>query len=581
MRCRWPGPLLALAALFVLCAAPARAYWWQRDYVDPYGLVGTDASLVLSGGNRYVAYTAGGLLYLATNTGPGWSYDAVAVVGFGGGWCSASAGPSGPPAIAFINDTPATPTVCYASKASGSWVIETVESVGWLAEYVSLKFDKAGAPAIAYTTSPGPGSQAAVRLARRTGPNSWNKETVATIGDVTGPDLAFDSASLPALSFVDFTSGSVKYAKKNASGAWIVESVAGTSSLPANWYTSLAFSGGSTPCIAYFLETGGMYLNLAYSSKSMLGWSRESVKSLPSGVLQFCSLAVDDTGRPSIAFFNSLAQTLGYARRLSSGWVTETVDDGYMAGYRPSMTLDAEGRPEIAYVDTFFSAVKHAMVIPSGLDAVKAQPDGSLVSFVGAVASTAAGEMAGKVYVQAADRSSGIQLYLGAQSPPAVSRGAIVKVEGQTGTRNGERCVLSPEITITASGDAPVPLRLSNAALGGEGFFYDPAPPAIGQQGVDGAAGLNNIGLLVRTVGKVTSVGSGYLYIEDGSALSDGTSTDGVPNAGVRVLTAAGGYHAGQYLSVTGISSCFFNDSGLLHRQIVPRNAADLVQLVE
>jgi hypothetical protein len=73
------------------------------------------------------------------------------------------------------------------------------------------------------------------------------------------------------------------------------------------------------------------------------------------------------------------------------------------------------------------------------------------------------------------------------------------------------------------------------------------------------------MGMLARVWGKVTRASTGdlgfdyrpYFYIDDGSGLSDGTQTNGVPNVGLRV------YHQyyvnppeGAYVSVTGIVSC-------------------------
>jgi hypothetical protein len=89
-----------------------------------------------------------------------------------------------------------------------------------------------------------------------------------------------------------------------------------------------------------------------------------------------------------------------------------------------------------------------------------------------------------------------------------------------------------------------------------------------------GGFGLNNIGLLVRVFGKVTSIGQGYLYIDDGSNLRDGT---GVEHIGVCVVCDPTGYKEGDYLSVTGISSCF--TPGVVVKRILARSSGDIVKL--
>ena len=66
-----------------------------------------------------------------------------------------------------------------------------------------------------------------------------------------------------------------------------------------------------------------------------------------------------------------------------------------------------------------------------------------------------------------------------------------------------------------------------------------------------------------------------YLYLDDGSALDDGTQTGGVENIGVRVVCDPSDYDTGDYLIVTGISSCFETPSGLA-RRILARRPSDI-----
>ncbi len=89
------------------------------------------------------------------------------------------------------------------------------------------------------------------------------------------------------------------------------------------------------------------------------------------------------------------------------------------------------------------------------------------------------------------------------------------------------------------------------------------------------APGLNNIGLLVCTTGRVTYVGATYFYIDDGSGVSD--STD---HAAVRVFAPGLSLPAlDDYVRVTGISSCFkaSPDSDDLCRLVRVRDQADIV----
>lgn len=86
------------------------------------------------------------------------------------------------------------------------------------------------------------------------------------------------------------------------------------------------------------------------------------------------------------------------------------------------------------------------------------------------------------------------------------------------------------------------------------------------------ARGLNNIGLLIKTWGKVTHVDDGFFYISDGTAMDDGSGYQGI-----RVNFQYTGTE-GRYVSVTGISTCL-KSGGRLIRMIRPRKGSDIVEM--
>lgn len=120
-----------------------------------------------------------------------------------------------------------------------------------------------------------------------------------------------------------------------------------------------------------------------------------------------------------------------------------------------------------------------------------------------------------RVYIEEADRSSGILLN-NASLPPNDSP-YVASVTGVINTNgDGERSIDVYSISYTATTSAPRPLGMNNRST---------------------ATGLKPNGLLLRAWGKVAAVNptEGYLYIDDGSALKDGTLTDTQENVGVRV----------------------------------------------
>ncbi len=74
-------------------------------------------------------------------------------------------------------------------------------------------------------------------------------------------------------------------------------------------------------------------------------------------------------------------------------------------------------------------------------------------------------------------------------------------------------------------------------------------------------------------------MGPDYLYVDDGSGLWDGTDTYGEANIGVRVICDPGGYAPGEYLIITGISSCFEVSPGLIARRILTRMPGDVQKM--
>jgi len=116
------------------------------------------------------------------------------------------------------------------------------------------------------------------------------------------------------------------------------------------------------------------------------------------------------------------------------------------------------------------------------------------------------------------------------------------------------------------------PLGLPNSALGG-GALNQYTP------GVENGKGLNNIGLLVRTWGKVTYVNAAekYFYIDDGSGLVDESG-----HLGIRVFydnLAPGNTFTppseSQFVTITGISTTVVIN-GKIRPMLRPRKQSDM-----
>lgn len=127
-------------------------------------------------------------------------------------------------------------------------------------------------------------------------------------------------------------------------------------------------------------------------------------------------------------------------------------------------------------------------------------------------------------------------------------------------------------LAAAVAAEVPAPLAVNNKAIGG-GALNQYTP------GVENGVGLNNIGLLIKTWGKVTAVDTvnQCFYIDDGSGLLDGSG-----NVGVRVSYAnlAPGNTItppalDSFVSVTCISSTVVIDDKI-RPNLRPRRQADI-----
>lgn len=206
------------------------------------------------------------------------------------------------------------------------------------------------------------------------------------------------------------------------------------------------------------------------------------------------------------------------------------------------------------------------VVVVSAAEA-KLEPDGTLISISGKIASSAAGEFADFFYMQESDRSSGIRVSAPLGAIPGLVRGSVVNVIGTMGTTgSGERHITGPMVVIETSTNPPDPLGMYNRAIAGGN--------ATDQHGVSDGFGLSNIGLLVRTWGRVTYVDPAleFFYIDDGSGIGDGSGHAGVR---IRIQELAITPAADQYLTVTGISGLYKPGSDRL-RLVMPRSVDDI-----
>jgi len=254
---------------------------------------------------------------------------------------------SGNPHISYYDAT--NNTLKYASRSSGTWVIETIDGSG-AGLNTSLALDAGGDPHISYYD---PFAEA-VKYASKSG-TTWVIETVDNVGDVGSPtSLGFDASGVPHISYYDATNGNLKYATK--AGSWMTEIVDDVGDVGAN--SSLALDSGGKPSISYVDKTN---LNLRFASKPGNSWVLETVDA--SGrASEHTSLAIDSQGNPSISYGYGVdtGGSLMFASRAGGTWIISTVDAGGNVGGHSALALDEQGEPRISYYDESNGDLKYA-----------------------------------------------------------------------------------------------------------------------------------------------------------------------------------------------------------------------------
>ena len=205
---------------------------------------------------------------------------------------------------------------------------------------------------------------------------------------------------------------------------------------------------------------------------------------------------------------------------------------------------------------------------PSPLEA-KLLPDNAAVAIRRAVVTKAFDDF---FYIESDDRLCGIRV----NSPGhEVSAGLRVDVSGLLKTNpDGERYIEAAYVSQTGTGSV-APVGVGSGCIGGGPLSYDPQTGA-GQQGMkawhkvkqpDGGwrweafdlPGPNNVGLLVEAWGRVSWVGDGVFYVDDGRGLRDTTD-----HAGVRVWApGVDPPEVGAFVRLVGVVSCYKVDDSV------------------
>ncbi|MCC6622827.1 MAG: hypothetical protein IT385_16315 [Deltaproteobacteria bacterium] len=221
----------------------------------------------------------------------------------------------------------------------------------------------------------------------------------------THASLALDAAGLPHIAYRDETRASLRYARRDAAGAWQTRGLDGCAGEPGcpvapgagvgedyGEHAALAFvpaaGGGVLPRVAFYdrlrgdLKMAAQAADGTWTTSTLDG--RDPTTFADTGdVGRFISIAATPTRQLGLAYFDAGRGTLVY---LGPGAAPRTVDDGRReardgglrrsaVGQHVRLRYDAAGRAHFVYADASAPGLRHAVLAGEGAAVIRALPD--------------------------------------------------------------------------------------------------------------------------------------------------------------------------------------------------------------
>ena len=234
-----------------------------------------------------------------------------------------------------------------------AWVSELVDGSSDIRNSpVSLAYDNGGNPSISYCAGKNE-KQMVLKFAHwNVNSESWDIEIVVDTREARFVSLAYDPAGNPAIAYLDKTGHNIpsmvffaKLARWNgASSSWDIETV--DTIYDITLYVDLAFDPTAEypgyPSIVY----GKSVFDVHFACYNGSSWDFEAV-----GSGMGPSLVYDSGGTAFVSYYDLYEDQLKVAQRYGANdWVPEIVDSVGIVGHT-SIALDPAGNPAVSYQD--------------------------------------------------------------------------------------------------------------------------------------------------------------------------------------------------------------------------------------
>jgi len=229
------------------------------------------------------------------------------------------------------------------TDVQAGWSIQTIDSGGGVGYCPSIAIDSNNHIHISYYF------KGNIKYAKWDG-SSWSIQTVASSGGygVVETSIKVDTNNNPHIAFTYSTSTDcdLKYARWTGT-SWDVQTVDSVGYVGAD--PSLALDKSNNPHIAYrkFDPSDNNNDRLKYAKWTGSSWNTEIVDSTTAGWQP--SIILDKNNYPCIAYYDYTNGYLKYAKWTGSSWSRQTIDSTGDTGWSSSIALDTNNYPHISY----------------------------------------------------------------------------------------------------------------------------------------------------------------------------------------------------------------------------------------
>jgi subtilisin family serine protease len=157
--------------------------------------------------------------------------------------------------------------------------------------------------------------------------------------------LMFDAQGILHFAYFDTGDGTIKYATRSTDGFWSTVQNIDNSGDTVGTYLSMALDQRGRPAVAYFDVA---HSDLKYSAFDGSQWNAQTVDSKNSVGL-YPSLIFDSHNDPAIAYYRKTSGDLKFATHKDGAWVFTNLDTGDNSGRSPSLAMDSNGKLAVAY----------------------------------------------------------------------------------------------------------------------------------------------------------------------------------------------------------------------------------------